>query len=133
MNAASFDYAALNARLAKSKFRMRFRLSEAECAALAGLGKEKLRAQTRKILQTRLAAAHPSHDGSQTPMRGFAVFVAQHATACCCRRCLRKFYGIEEGRTLTFDEIEVLTCVILRWIDAHCGDLERFAHTPDLF
>ena len=46
MNAASFDYAALNARLAKSKFRMRFRLSEAECAALAGLGKEKLRAQT---------------------------------------------------------------------------------------
>ncbi len=133
MDADSFDYAALEARLARSKFRMRFCLSEKECAALAELGKDKLREQTKKILTERLAPAHPFHDGSQTPMRGFAVFVAQHATACCCRSCLRKFYGIAEGRALTSGEIDVLTRVIMRWIDAHCGDLERFAHTPDLF
>ncbi len=133
MNCATFDFAALNARLARSKFRMRFTLTEAECARVAELGRARLRAQIIDILQQRLAPACLSNDGKQTPMRGFAVFVAQHATACCCRNCLRKFYGIEQGRALTPDEVELLTCVILKWIDAHCGDLDRFARTPDLF
>jgi hypothetical protein len=29
-------------------------------------------------------------DGRQTPMRNHPVFIAQHATATCCRGCLEK-------------------------------------------
>jgi hypothetical protein len=36
----------------------------------------------------RLAPALPNNDGKQTPMRGHPVFIAQHATATCCRGCL---------------------------------------------
>ena len=35
----------------------------------------------------RLAPAVIPNDGKQTPMRGHPVFIAQHATGCCCRGC----------------------------------------------
>ena len=38
-------------------------------------------------------------------MKGHPVFIAQHATATCCRGCLWKWYRIEKGRSLTEDEI----------------------------
>lgn len=30
------------------------------------------------------------NDGKQTPMKNHPVFIAQHATASCCRGCLYK-------------------------------------------
>jgi hypothetical protein len=38
-------------------------------------------------------------------MKGHPVFIAQHATATCCRECLWKCHWIEKGRALTDDEI----------------------------
>lgn len=38
--------------------------------------------------------ALPANDGKQTPMRGHPVFIAQHATATCCRGCLAKWHNI---------------------------------------
>lgn len=35
---------------------------------------------------------------------GISVFIAQHATACCCRGCLYKWHGIPVGRELTAEE-----------------------------
>jgi hypothetical protein len=45
------------------------------------------------------------------------VFVAQHATAACCRRCLSKWHGILAGRTLTANEQGHVAAVIERWLD----------------
>ena len=56
------------------------------------------------ILAKRLAPAEPYKDGKQTPYRGRPVFVAQHATATCCRTCLEKNHGIEKGRELWAEE-----------------------------
>ena len=73
---------------------------------------ETLREHAREFVQRRLAPADPVRDGKQTPFRGHPVFVAQHATATCCRGCLEKWHGIPKGRALSVAEIEhVLDCL----------------------
>ncbi len=57
------------------------------------------------------------NDGKQTPWRGHPVFVAQHATATCCRKCLLKWYKIPENKTLDDSEIRFFLDVILSWIE----------------
>ena len=127
------DYGKLKARLARSAFRGRFHLSDRDIAAVAELGTERLRFQAKKILRDRIGAAFPVRDGRQTPMRGFCVFIAQHATACCCRKCLQKYYAIPTGRALTEAELDVLSEVVTRWIIERCDDIGRFPRTPELF
>jgi hypothetical protein len=48
----------------------------------------------------RLGSANPLNDGKQTPFKGHPVFIAQHATATCCRGCLAKWHGIRKGEAL---------------------------------
>lgn len=67
--------------------------------------------------EKRLAPSEPQNDGKQTPMRGHPVFVAQHATATCCRGCLEKWHNIPKGRELTAQEQDYVVDVILQWID----------------
>jgi len=51
------------------------------------------------------------------------VFIAQHATATCCRRCLARWHGIPAGRTLTDDEITWIVDVPAAWLgDAPAPD-----------
>ena len=50
-------------------------------------------------------------------MRGHPVFVAQHATATCCRGCLEKWYGIPQGRELNAEEQDTVIRTILQWIE----------------
>ena len=52
-----------------------------------------------------------------TPMRGHPVFVAQHATATCCRGCVAKWHHIPQGRELTDDELGYLVAVVMAWIE----------------
>ena len=59
----------------------------------------------------------PDKDGKQTPYRGHPVFVAQHATATCCRTCLQRWHGIPKGRELTAEEQAYAVDVICRWIE----------------
>ena len=49
-------------------------------------------------------------------MKGHPVFIAEHATATCCRNCLYKWYHIPKGRALTEEEITFLVRVIMAWI-----------------
>ncbi|MEV6649888.1 DUF4186 family protein [Streptomyces sp. NPDC051219] len=42
--------------------------------------------------------------GKQTPYGGHPVFVAQHATATCCRTCLQRWHQIPKGRELSRTE-----------------------------
>ena len=81
-----------------------------------------MRVHAADIIAKRLAAAEPHNDGRQTPYRGHPVFVAQHATATCCRSCLLKNHGIQKHRELTSDEQRYVVDVICRWIER---ELER--------
>lgn len=127
------SYAGLKERLAKSGFRSRFRLDEKGRAYIAARGWSAIESQTEKIVRKRLAPAFPENDGKQTPMRGHAVFIAQHATATCCRGCLAKWHSIPPGRELSETEIGYVAGVILFWLRDQAGDLSGFGHTPDLF
>ncbi|AXK25122.1 Hypothetical protein SmN45_3376 [Serratia marcescens] len=70
----------------------------------------------RDFIDRRLAAAHPKNDGKQTPMRGHPVFVAQHATATCCRGCLEKWHGIAQGVALDEQQKDYIVQVIALWL-----------------
>ncbi len=65
-----------------------------------------------------LSAENPEHDGKQTPMKGHPVFLAQHATACCCRSCLEKWRHIPAGKILTESEQSYIVDVLMQWIEA---------------
>jgi Domain of unknown function (DUF4186) len=73
-------------------------------------------ADAAALLAKQLAAANPPNDGKQTPFKGHPVFVAQHATATCCRSCLAKWHGIGEGHSLRQTELKYVTAVIERWL-----------------
>jgi len=113
---------AVFAALSRSPFRQRFRLGPAERVIVAAKGPDTLAAHARRIVAERLAPAHPANDGRQTPMRGHPVFIAQHATATCCRGCLSKWHGIAAGRDLSEAEQEHVLAAILRWIGAQPAD-----------
>ncbi|MBW1692224.1 MAG: DUF4186 family protein [Deltaproteobacteria bacterium] len=68
------------------------------------------------FITARIASESPKNDGKQTPMKGHPVFVAQHATATCCKKCIRKWHGIEIDRKLTGEEIGFLVDLIIGWI-----------------
>lgn len=127
------EWAELKARLAESKFRSRFRLGDTELRIIAEKGMNEVEHQCRNFILRRLAPAAPLHDGRQTPMRGHPCFVAQHATGCCCRGCLRKWHGIPEGKELSEAEINYIVSVLAAWIREHAAGAETFPHTPDLF
>jgi Domain of unknown function (DUF4186) len=106
-------------RLGRSPFRRRFRLGPSERDYFARKGLDVILGHGRDFIAQRLAPAEPANDGKQTPMRNHPVFVAQHATATCCRGCLETWHAIPKGRELSVAEREYVLDVIRRWLCAH--------------
>lgn len=104
--------------LAKSPFRQKFKLGPKERDYLAAKGLETVLEHGRDFIDKRLAPALPVNDGKQTPMRGHPVFIAQHATATCCRGCLEKIHHIRQGHALDADERTHVLSTIERWLRA---------------
>lgn len=104
-------------RLAKSKFRSRFKLGAKELEYIKDKGLDKIRSHACDFIRDRVAPAEPVNDGKQTPMRGHPVFIAQHATATCCRGCIEKWHKLPKGREMTKTEQEYLVSVIMEWIN----------------
>lgn len=102
--------------LRRSPFRQRFRLGPKERSYLEGRGLPTVLAHGEEFIRERLAPAHPRNDGKQTPMRGHPVFIAQHATATCCRGCLAKWHGIAGGHALDAEERAYVLAAIERWL-----------------
>jgi predicted Fe-S protein YdhL (DUF1289 family) len=105
------------ATLVATPFRRKFRLQGRELAYLQTWGLDKVMQHAEKLIGERLSPAEPRNDGRQTPWRNHPVFVAQHATATCCRGCLQKVHGIEKGHALTGDERAHVLAAIRRWLD----------------
>ena len=106
----------LFAALATSAFRRKFRLGPTDRAYLERHGMRTVLVQAEELIARRLAPAAPVNDGKQTPFRGHPVFVAQHATATCCRTCLAKWHGIPKGAALTDAEQAHVIAVLERWL-----------------
>lgn len=102
--------------LKKSKFRSSFKLREKEKNYLKEKGLEVIEKHTLDFIVKRLAPFPTINDGKQTPMKGHPVFVAQHATATCCRGCLSKWHKIPKNRQLEEKEIKFIQALIIEWI-----------------
>ncbi len=100
----------------RSSSRGRYRLNMKDLGYLEEKGLATILEHARDFVEKRLAAAHPARDGKQTPWRGHPVFVAQHATATCCRGCLEKWHRIERGRELTAVEREYVVQILSAWL-----------------
>lgn len=103
-------------KLKKSKFRSSFKLSKKDRVYIESKGLETIRQHAKDFIKKRIAPAVIENDGKQTPLRNHPVFVAQHATACCCRGCIKKWHGFETGIELTNEQQEYLTGIIMEWI-----------------
>lgn len=112
-----YDLTDLFARLAKSDFRSRFHLTKKDKEYIAQKGLPTIRRHAEDFIAKRLAPAVIPNDGKQTPMRGHPVFLAQHATGCCCRGCFYKWHHIPAGRELTKEEQQYAVAVLMAWIE----------------
>ena len=102
--------------LGGSEFRARFRLRGKELAYLRSKGLPVVLEHAADFVEKRLAPAERANDGKQTPMRNHPAFVAQHATATCCRGCLQKWHAIPKGRALEPEEKRYVLSVLEKWL-----------------
>lgn len=104
------------AALKHSAFRQRQRLGTVERAYLDARGLREVLVHAEEFVAHRLAPAQPARDGKQTPWRGHPVFIAQHATATCCRGCLARYHGIARGSALSDEQQAHVVAAIERWL-----------------
>ena len=104
-------------QLQTSKFRSRFHLTDKEKKYIREKGRETIESHARDFIKKRLAPQQIDKDGKQTPMKGHPVFIAQHATATCCRGCLEKWHHIKKGKELTKVQQAYIVKIIMNWID----------------
>ena len=118
--------------LKKSKFRRGIQLRQKERDYFARLALNKLEDHAERFVRDRIAPASPPNDGKQTPWKGHPVFVAQHATATCCRNCMAKWHGIDTGIPLTESDIEFVVALIIRWLQQNAPEASFTQKTEDL-
>ena len=102
--------------LEKSKFRSSFKLGLKDIKYIEQKGMDTIVSHAKDFVASRLADKSKFKDGKQTPMHGHPVFIAQHATATCCRECLSRWHHIEHSHVLTNEEQEYVVSVIIAWI-----------------
>jgi predicted Fe-S protein YdhL (DUF1289 family) len=107
--------------LQRSEFRRGFRLRGRELDYLRTKGLPLVMEHAADFINRRLAPAEPPNDGKQTPFHNHPVFVAQHATATCCRGCLEKWHQIPKGQPLSPEAQAHVLAVLERWLRAQRG------------
>jgi hypothetical protein len=105
--------------LQNSEFRRSIKLHKKESEYLADKGLDVVLRHAADFIEKRLAPAEPANDGKQTPRRNHPVFVAQHATATCCRSCLEKWHDIPKGRELSDAEKQHVVEIIKKWLSQY--------------
>lgn len=103
-------------RLVKSEFRSKFKLKEKDKLYVKEKGLDVIEKHARDFIAKRIAPSFIKNDGKQTPMKGHPVFIAQHATATCCRGCISKWYHFEKGVELISQQQDYLVKIIMDWI-----------------
>ena len=122
-------YKQLFERLDKSKFRSSFHLKQKDIDYINEKGLAVIRQHAKDFIAKREAPAYIANDGKQTPMRGHPVFIAQHATATCCRECIRKWHKMQPGKELSQVQQDYLVDVIMTWIQKEMENELKFPET----
>ena len=112
-------------RLSKSKFRSSFHLKDKDILYIEDKGIDKIREHAYDFVTKRLADTSNVTDGKQTPMKGHPVFIAQHATGTCCRRCLEKWHHISKNKNMTDDDIKYVVDIIMSWIEKEYNNYKK--------
>ena len=112
-------------RLSKSKFRSSFYLKDKDILYIEDKGIDKIRNHAYDFVTKRLADTSNVTDGKQTPMKGHPVFIAQHATGTCCRRCLEKWHHISKNKNMTADDIKYVVDIIMSWIEKEYNNYKK--------
>ncbi len=111
--------------LSKSKFRSSFHLSSKDIKYINNKGLDIIRIHAKNFIKKRLAPACIPNDGKQTPMKNHPVFIAEHATATCCRSCLYKWHNIPKNKALTNEEQKYIVDLIMLWITKELSTKEE--------
>ena len=112
-------------RLSKSKFRSSFHLKDKDILYIEDKGIDKIRNHAYDFVTKRLADTSNVTDGKQTPMKGHPVFIAQHATGTCCRKCLEKWHHISKNKNMTDDDIKYVVDIIMSWIEKEYNNYKK--------
>ena len=102
--------------LAMSKFRGSFHLRKYMIDYINDKGLNQIEKDAYYFIKNRLSDISMVKDGKQTPMKGHPVFIAQHATATCCRKCFNKWFGVHMDGLLTNHEQDFAVALIMSWI-----------------
>lgn len=103
-------------KLSLSRFRSSFHLKDKDILYIKEKGLDVIKTHAYDFITKRLKPKFIENDGKQTPMKGHPVFIAQHATATCCRTCLYKWHKIEQNKELNKKEINYIINIIMLWI-----------------
>jgi hypothetical protein len=66
----------------------------------------------------------PYRDGLQTPYSGNSIYYAQHALACCCRKCMCYWHGVPYGRNLSEEELLYFTELVMSYIGMKLPEIQ---------
>lgn len=117
-------------RLAGSAFRRRKRLLGTELEYVRVRGLEEVVRHAERFVAERIAPAARAEDGRQTPYRGHPAFIAQHATATCCRSCLEIWHSIPKDRALDGADVAWITGLLEAWLYRQLGQEPPVAPPP---
>lgn len=109
-------------RLSQSKFRSSFKLKQKDIDYINQKGLKTIESHARDFISKRIAPSFIANDGKQTPMRGHPVFIAQHATATCCRKCINKWHNFDVNIALTPQQQDYIVNLIMSWINIQIRD-----------
>ena len=102
--------------LSKSKFRSSFHLRKYMINYINDKGMNTIEKHTEDFIEKNLSKLLPN-DGKQTPTKNHPTFIAQHATATCCRGCIEKWYKIPKDKELSIKEKKFIKALIIEWIN----------------
>lgn len=115
-------------KLSYSKFRSHFHLRNKEVNYVKEKGMDIVEQHAREFIVSRLSSCFPINDGKQTPMNGHPVFIAQHATATCCRGCLEHWHHIKRGTELSQEQQNYVILLIKTWIEKEMRNNDEGNH-----
>jgi hypothetical protein len=90
-------------------------------------GRVELRIFANHQLRQLIGSERHAREGYQTPREtsphANAVHFAQHATACCCRKCIAEWHGIPATRPLTEDELTYFTDLVMLYVGERISEM----------
>ena len=111
-------------KLSLSKFRNSFNLKERDKKYVIDKGLDTIKLHAYEFINKRLSANNILNDGKQTPFKGHPVFIAQHATATCCRECLFKWHKIPKNTELNEKQKQYIVDLIIKWIEKELDNFQ---------